>query len=155
MTNQQLAEVFDRISNLMEIKGELIFKIRAYERAAETLRGLGEDASALAERGELTEVPGIGKAISEKIDELLATGKLEFLQRLEEEVPPSLLEMLRVPGVGPKKVALFWKEVNLLTLADLEKAAAKANCAACPAWAKNPKPASWPGSPPWPSAPTA
>ena len=123
MTNQQIADVFERIASLMEIKGEVVFKIRAYQRAAESLRGLAEDASALAARGELTAVPGIGKAIAEKITELLGSGKLEFLQRLEEEVPPSLLEMLRVPGVGPKKVALFWKESGLLNLAALETAA--------------------------------
>jgi len=123
MNNQQIADVFDRIASLMEIKGEVIFKIRAYQRASESLRGLAEDAAALAARGELTSVPGIGKAISDKIAELLASGRLEFLQRLEEEVPPSLLEMLRVSGVGPKKAALFWKEAGLLTLADLEAAA--------------------------------
>ena len=123
MTNQQIADVFERIASLMEIKGEVVFKIRAYQRAAESLRGLAEDVSALAARGELTAVPGIGKAIAEKITELLGSGKLEFLQRLEEEVPPSLLEMLRVPGVGPKKVALFWKESGLLNLAALETAA--------------------------------
>lgn len=123
MTNQQIADVFDRIANLMEIKGEVVFKIRAYQRAAESLRGLPEDVSALAARGELTSVPGIGKAIADKITELLAGGRLEFLERLEEEVPSSLLEMLRVPGVGPKKVTLFWKEAGLLNLADLETAA--------------------------------
>lgn len=123
MNNQQLADVFDRIANLLKIKDEVIFKIRAYERAAETLRGLGEEASAISARGELTGVPGIGKAIAEKIDELLVTGKLGFLERLEQEVPPSLLDLLRVPGVGPKKVAFFWKELHILTLADLKQAA--------------------------------
>ena len=123
MNNAQMAEIFERIASLQEIKGEVIFKIRAYQRAAESLRGLAEEASALAARGELTSVPGIGKAISEKITELIATGKLEFLQKLEEGVPPSLLEMLRVPGVGPKKVAMFWHDANILTLADLEAAA--------------------------------
>jgi DNA polymerase (family 10) len=123
LNNQELAAVFERIAALMEIKGELIFKIRAYQRAAEALRGLAEDAAVLAQRGELTAVPGIGKAIAEKIQELIGSGRLEFLQRLEEEIPPTLLELLRVPGVGPKKVAVFWKEVGVLTLADLEKAA--------------------------------
>lgn len=125
MTNEELAAVFERIATLMEIKGELIFKIRAYQRAAESLRGLAEDAAVLAGRGELTAVPGIGKAIAEKIQEINRTGRLEFLQRLEEEIPPSLLEMLRVPGVGPKKAAMFWKQAGLLNLADLQKAAAE------------------------------
>ncbi len=132
MTNNELADVFERIANLMKIKDELVFKVRAYERTAETLRSLGEEASALAARGALTSVPGIGKAISEKIEELLSTGKLGFLQRLEEEVPPSLLEMLKVPGVGPKKVALFWKELGLLNLADLQQAAAEGKLRSLP-----------------------
>ncbi len=123
LTNVDLAEIFERIANLMEIKGELVFKVRAYQRAAESLRDLPEEAAAINARGELPNVPGIGKAITEKIQELLTTGKLEFLSRLEEEVPPSLLDLLRVSGVGPKKVALFWKEVGVLTLADLEAAA--------------------------------
>ncbi|MBI4928732.1 MAG: hypothetical protein HY835_13265, partial [Anaerolineae bacterium] len=123
MTNLELAEVFDRIANLMKIQDELVFKVRAYERTAETLRGLGEEVSALAARGELTSVPGIGKAISEKITELLDTGRLEFLEHLESEVPISLLDLLQVPGVGPKKVALFWKELDVLNLADLKAAA--------------------------------
>lgn len=132
MNNQQLADVFDRIANLMKINDELVFKVRAYERAAEALRALGEEASVIAARGELTDVPGIGKAIAEKIDELLSTGKLAFLQRLEQQVPPSLLELLAVPGVGPKKVALFWKELNVLTLADLQAAANAGNLRSLP-----------------------
>jgi DNA polymerase (family 10) len=132
MTNNELADVFDRIANLLKIKDENMFKIRAYERAAETLRGLGEEASALAARGELINVPGIGKAINEKIDELLKTGKLKFLEGLEAEVPPSLLELLQVPGLGPKKVALFWMELGILTLADLQKAAAEGKLRSLP-----------------------
>lgn len=123
MTNQELADVFDRIASLLEIKGEIVFKIRAYQRAAESLRGMAEDAADLDERGELDEVPGIGKAILEKIRELNQTGKLEFLTKLEEEIPPSLLELLRIPGLGPKKAAMLWKEANILTLQDLETAA--------------------------------
>lgn len=122
-TNTELADVFERIANLMKIQDEMVFKIRAYERAAESLRALGEDASVLAQRGELTQVPGIGKAIAEKIEELLTTGKLGFLERLEQEVPPTLLDLLRIPGVGPRKAALFWKTLHITTLAELEKAA--------------------------------
>jgi len=123
MTNQELAAIFDRIASLLEIKGELIFKIRAYQRAAESLRGLAEDASDLDQRGELEKVPGIGKAILEKIRELELTGSLEFLEKLEAEMPPTLLAMLRITGLGPKKVALLWKEAGILTLSDLETAA--------------------------------
>jgi DNA polymerase (family X) len=122
-SNNELAEVFERIAKLLAINDENVFKIRAYDRAAESLRALAEDAAALAARGELASVPGIGKAIVDKITELQNTGRLEFLVKLEAQVPPSLLEVLKVPGVGPKKVALFWKELNVLTLADLDAAA--------------------------------
>ncbi len=73
--------------------------------------------------GKLTEIPGVGKAIAEKIDELLSTGKLEFLEKLEAEVPPALVEVLQVPDLGPKKAALFWKQAGVTNLAELEAAA--------------------------------
>lgn len=123
MNNQELADIFERIADLMEIKGELIYKTLAYRRAAENLRVSPEEASTLHKEGKLTSIPGVGKAIAEKIAELLDTGRLEFLERLEEEVPPSLLEILEVPDVGPKKAALFWKEAGITTLSELEAAA--------------------------------
>ncbi len=123
MDNQELAAVFEKIADLMEIKGELIYKTLAYRRAAENLRVSPEEAAALHAQGKLTSIPGVGKAIAEKIAELLDTGRLEFLERLEEEVPPTLLEILEVPDVGPKKAALFWKEAGITTLFELEAAA--------------------------------
>ena len=123
MTNLELAEIFERIANLSEIKGEVIYKTLAYRRAAESLMALSEPAAELDTQGRLLEIPAVGKAIAEKIHELLATGRLEFLVRLEEEVPPSLVELLRVPDVGPKKVALFWKQAGVTDLAGLEAAA--------------------------------
>jgi DNA polymerase (family 10) len=123
VTNQELAEIFERIASLLEIKGEVIFKIRAYQRAAESLRNLAEEAQTLAAEKRLTDVPGIGKAISEKIDEIINTGKLGFLEKLEAEIPVSLLELLQVPDVGPKKVALFWQQAGVTNLAELKAAA--------------------------------
>lgn len=123
VTNQALAEMFERIASLLEIKGEVVFKIRAYQRAAESLRNLGEEAQTLSTEKRLTDVPGIGKAISEKIAEIISTGKLGFLEKLETEIPPSLLELLQVPDVGPKKVALFWKQAGITNLAELKAAA--------------------------------
>ena len=73
--------------------------------------------------GELQSVPGVGKAIAEKIDELLSTGHLRFFENLTEEVPPSLVELLQVPEIGPKKAALFWKQANITTLEQLGDAA--------------------------------
>jgi len=123
LTNQQLSEIFRRIADLLEIKGEVIYKILAYRKAADSLENLGSDVSGFWREGKLTEIPGVGKAISEKIDELLGTGKLEFLEKLENEVPPGLIEVLQVPDVGPKKAALFWKQLEVTDLASLESAA--------------------------------
>ena len=122
-TNRQLAEIFQHIADLLEIKGEVIYKTLAYRKASDSLRDLGQDAYGIWQQGKLTEIPGVGKAIAEKIDELYTTGKLSFLEKLEAEVPPGLVEVLQVPDVGPKKAALFWKELGVTDLAGLEKAA--------------------------------
>jgi DNA polymerase (family 10) len=122
-TNQQLADIFTRIANLLEIKGEVIYKILAYRKAADSLTNLGRDVNDYQREGTLTEIPGVGKAIAEKIDELLTTGRLEFLEKLEVEVPPGLVDVLQVPDLGPKKAALFWKQAGVTNLAELEAAA--------------------------------
>jgi DNA polymerase (family 10) len=122
-TNRQLADLFQRMADLLEIKGDVIYKILAYRKAADSLTNLGSDINEIWRSGRLTSVPGVGKAIAEKIDELLSTSRLEFLDRLEQEVPPGLIELLQVPDVGPKKAALFWKQAGITTLAELESAA--------------------------------
>ena len=123
LSNRELAEIFDTIANLLEIKGEVIYKVLAYRRAAESLENLGREAAEYWREGELTEIPGVGKAIAEKIDELLTTGKLEFFEELTAQVPASLKEVLQVPDLGPKKVALFWNTLGITSLAELEAAA--------------------------------
>ncbi len=123
MNNKQLADVFTLIANLLEIKGEIIYKTLAYRKASESLMSLGREAGEFWKEGKLQEIPGVGKAIAEKIDELLSTGKLEFLERLKGEVPESLASWLQVPSLGPKKIALIWKTLGITTLAELEAAA--------------------------------
>src|SRR3990172_9457629 len=106
MTNKDLADTFASIADLLEIKGEIIYKILAYRRAAETLSEYGRDVSDVWRAGGvkgLREIPGVGQAIAEKIDELLTTGQLEFFENLKKEVPASLIDVLKVSGVGPKK----------------------------------------------------
>jgi len=123
MNNVELAQTFEKIANLLEIKGEVVYVTLAYRRAAESLRILGQEAEAYRATQPLTSIPGVGKAIAEKISELLDTGSLRFLENLEAEVPTSLLEILEVPDVGPKKVALFWKQAGITSLNELETAA--------------------------------
>src|SRR5512137_988052 len=123
MNNRQLADTFTLIANLCEIKGEVIYVILAYRKASENLMTLGREASEYWEEGKLREIPGVGKDIAEKNDELLTTGTLQFLENLKEEVPASLADWLQVPGLGPKKIALIWKTLNITTLSELEFAA--------------------------------
>ncbi len=123
MNNRQLANTFTLIADLLEIKGEIVYKTLAYRKAAESLMGLGREASEYWKEGKLEEIPGVGKAISEKIDELMATGKLKFLEKLKKEVPPSLADWLPIPGLGPKRAAMIWKTLNITTFAELEAAA--------------------------------
>lgn len=123
MNNLQVADVFQTIADLLEIKGEIIYKTLAYRKAAESLNSLGQDINEIWRTGKLNEVPGVGKAIAEKIDELLKTGQLGFLEKLKLEVPISLIELLKVPDIGPKKVALFWREAGITSLSELEAAA--------------------------------
>ena len=106
MNNRQLADTFTLIADLLEIKGEVIYKTLAYRKAAENLAGLGRDVNEIWKEGKLREIPGVGEAIAGKIDELLRTGKLEFLEKLKKEVPPGLADWLKVPSLGPKKVGM-------------------------------------------------
>src|SRR5512134_3704133 len=123
MNNRQLAESFSMIADLLEIKGENVYKTLAYRKAADSLLNLGREASEYWKEGKLEEIPGVGKDISEKIDEFLSTGKLEFLEKLKKEVPPGLVEWLPIPGLGPKRAAMIWKTLNITTFAQLEAAA--------------------------------
>jgi DNA polymerase (family 10) len=122
-SNQQLAEIFQTIGNLLEIRGEVIYKILAYRKAADSLSVLSRGAYDYWQEGKLTEIDGVGKAIAEKIDELFTTGRLEFLDKLTAEVPASLADLLQVPDLGPKKIALFWRELGIIDLSGLEAAA--------------------------------
>jgi DNA polymerase (family 10) len=132
MDNRALADTFILIANLSEIKGEIIYKTLAYRKAAESLTSLGRDVNEVWKEGKLQDIPGVGKAISEKIDELLRTGRLEFLEKLKGEVPASLADWLQVPGLGPKKVALIWKELGITTMSELEQAAREGKLRALP-----------------------
>jgi len=123
MENRQLAAIFRRIADLLEIQGEVIYKVLAYRRAADSLETLPVEARRYWQEGRLREIPGIGQAIEEKIDEILRTGRLGFLERLESEVPPTLIEWLRVPGLGPKRAGTIWRNLGITTLEELEKAA--------------------------------
>ena len=131
MENSEIARVFGRIADLMEIKGENRYKILAYRRASEIIPTFPERLKELSLK-ELVALQGIGQALADKIQELNASGRLAFLENLEHEVPPTLIDILSVPDVGPKKVSLFWKQAGVTTLADLDKAARAGKLRALP-----------------------
>ncbi len=122
----RLPALFRRIALLLELQGEQGFKVNAYRRAAERLANTEpETVRYLWETERLTELPDIGTAIAKKIDEYLRTGRLTFLERLEGEVPPGLVELTRVPGLGPKRVRRLWLELGITDLDTLDQAAAQ------------------------------
>lgn len=123
LTNRDIADIFENVATLLEIKGEIIHRVLSYRRAGETIRELPRDLRAIAAEGTLTEIPNIGKTLAEKIVEMLETGKLEFYERLSAEIPPGLVNVVHINGVGPKKAKLFWKELGIITVPDLEAAA--------------------------------
>ena len=131
MDNLEIAAIFKRIAILAEIKGEDRFKVSAYERAADSIAVLTEDLSQLDEK-ELVALPGIGKAIAAKIHELTSTSKLEFLEKLEAEIPAGLVDLIAIPDVGPRKAALFWKELGITSVDELEQAAREGKLRALP-----------------------
>lgn len=123
MNNYAVARIFARIADLMEIQGQDFYKIRAYRNAAQVMQDLTESLEVLAERGELKGIPGVGAAIEAKTRDILATGTTPLYERLKAEVPESLTSLLPIPQFGPKKIQAVWKELGVLNLDDLERAA--------------------------------
>src|SRR5436853_2693264 len=102
LSNREIADVFYAIADSMEILGEDRFRTQAYRRAGDAIVDLPEPLASYRERGELETISGIGKAIADKIGELLDTGKLQFYERLRARVPSGLLELLHIPNIGPR-----------------------------------------------------
>ena len=124
VVNATIAAIFDEIADMLDIQGANPFRVRAYRNAARTVGDLGTDVKALMDQGmPLTDIPGIGEDLAAKIQEIVDTGKCEFLERLEQEVPPAVIQLMRVPGLGPKRVKILWHDLNIHTLDQLLKAA--------------------------------
>lgn len=122
MDNRPIAQVFSEIADLLEIKGENTFKIRAYRSAADTIAAWADPVARMDER-QLHELPGIGKDLAKKIRELVDTGTCRFHQDLLLEFPPTILDLLRLQGVGPKTVALLYSALNIRSVDELVAAA--------------------------------
>ncbi len=121
MKNHQIAQIFNDMAELLELKGENVFRIRAYRRASQNIDGLSRDVETLPEE-ELTKLPGIGKDLAGKVHEYLSTGKVAKYEELKKEIPSGVLEMLHVPGLGPKKAKQFFDKLKIKSVAELETA---------------------------------
>ncbi|MFA5867784.1 MAG: DNA polymerase/3'-5' exonuclease PolX [Actinomycetota bacterium] len=123
MTNQEVASRLDDIGDMLEILGDNPFRVRAHHRAANSIRSSIEDVGVLVKDGRLTELPAVGERLAERIAELLTTGKMAYYEDLKTQVPPRLLELMSVPGVGPKKAKLFYEELRITDVDELMEAA--------------------------------
>ena len=121
MKNQELADIFERFADALEFKGENFFKILAYRKASRILLDMTEDIEALEKQDRLHTLPGIGKAIADKITEYLKTGHIKKYEETIADIPASLLEMLDIPNIGPRTLALVYHQLKVKNVNDLRK----------------------------------
>jgi len=122
--NADITAIFDEIADLLDIQNANPFRIRAYRNASRQIQNLGRDISTLVAQGEdLIRLPGIGKDLSAKIKEIVGTGKCQTLVRLRKEISPEITELLKIPGLGPKRVRILYDERGICTIEQLYRAA--------------------------------
>ncbi|MDO8528095.1 MAG: DNA polymerase/3'-5' exonuclease PolX [Deltaproteobacteria bacterium] len=120
MDKAQIAQILEEIAEILEIKGENPFKVRAYSNAARIVGGLTEDLGALIKKNQLIEIKGIGKNLAEHIEELHKTGRLKEYEKMLKEIPAGVFEIMKVPGVGPKKAKVLWEKLHVTDVTTLE-----------------------------------
>jgi len=123
LDNGALSQLFAECGDMMDLKGELVFKGVAYRRAADAIAHSGAGVAEAYRAGDPPRLPGVGKAIDEKLAELADTGRLRFYERLRREIPPGLLELVEVPGLGPRTIRELHQQLGIGSLEDLERAA--------------------------------
>lgn len=123
MKNKDVADIFKQIASILEIKGENPFRIRAYERAALNIESMPEDIEHFIKEGKVEDIPGIGRDLAEKVIEIVSTGRLKFLEDLRKDVPQGLLDILNVPGIGPKTAKLLYEKLDIQDIVVLERMA--------------------------------
>ena len=115
MDKKEIAEVFEEMGALLDLKGENPFRVRAYSNAARMIDGLQQDLGTLIKEDRLTEIKGVGKDLAAKITELYTTGKLKSYEELKASMPQGLLDMLRIPGFGPKRAKILFDKLTRVT----------------------------------------
>lgn len=131
MKNQEIARIFSEMADILEIKGDNPFKIRAYRRAALNIEGLPKPVERLSKE-ELQEIPGIGKELEAKIEEYLLTGSVHAHEKLKSELAPGILTLLDVPGLGPKTAKLLYEKLQVASIEELERLAMEHRLAGIP-----------------------
>jgi DNA polymerase (family 10) len=123
MKNQEISDIFKEIAEILEMKGENVFRVRAYEHAARNIGSMPEDIELLIKEGRIKEIPGIGKDLENKIKEIVDTGGLQFLNELKKDIPQGIIDMLDIPGVGPKTARMLHEKLGIIDLVMLERMA--------------------------------
>ncbi len=122
--NSEIADIFDRLADLLEIEGENAFRVRAYRNAARTISGLPKSAAdMLKEKEDFSELPGIGKDLAAKIEEIVKTGKLAFLEKVQKSLPSELGRLMEIQGLGPRRIKTLYDTLKIKSIAELKKAA--------------------------------
>ena len=121
MINEEIARIFERMAHVLAFKGKDRFRIMAYERAAVSIRDLKEDLATIAAEGKLQEIPGIGKDLSEMIEEYVRTREVKRYMRECRGIPDGLIDLMSIPGLGPKTLALLHKTIGVTNFDDLKK----------------------------------
>ena len=123
MKNQEIGKIFRQIASILEIKGENPFRIRAYERAARNIESMPEGVEDFIKDDKAKDIPGIGKDLEEKIKEIVSTGGLQYLEGLKKDIPKGLLDILDIPGIGPKTAKMLHEKLGIRDLVMLERMA--------------------------------
>jgi DNA polymerase (family 10) len=123
MDNREVARILNAMADMLEIKGDNPFRIRAYRRAAQNIEEQAEDVATLMDRQMLEEIPGIGKDLASKIHDIATTGTFQEYEKLKAEVPSGVVELLKIPGIGPKTAQLFYETKGIDSVARVEAAA--------------------------------
>src|SRR2546430_3931822 len=123
--NEEIATRFSEIADMLDILGEDTFRSLSYQRAARQLESLTENVEDLVREGRVDQIPGIGRALAEKIVEYVTTGRIGYYDELRAKFPPGVLDLLKVRGLGPKKVKILWQQLGITDLDTLKAAAEK------------------------------
>jgi DNA polymerase (family 10) len=123
MRNGEIAEAFEELASLYELDGAVVYRVVAYRNAAKAIREAGVSVAELAKQGRAVELAGVGKTIAEKIDALLETGAIPSADKLKQRIPPGLVQVTRIPGLGPKRARLLHDQLGIASIDDLRRAA--------------------------------